>query len=125
VKCFKHPQSEAVGTCKYCSKGVCTECVRDTGIGISCSPECQEEVKSLKALVDRNKQSFPLVAKAHARNAILLALLGLAFVAFSAIARRDAFLFPYLLSFGVIMMFGAMLSFLMARKFSKAMRPQA
>ncbi len=125
MKCFRHPQSEAVGTCKYCFKGVCRECANDTGIGIVCSPECQEEVRSLKVVLDRSKQAFPLAAKSYARNAILLALFGAAFIAFSAIERSDSFMFPFFLSFGAIMVLGAIFSFLMGRKFAKLSRPQA
>jgi hypothetical protein len=125
MRCFRHPQSEAVGTCKYCFKGVCTECAKDTGIGIVCSPQCEEEVKSLQAIVDKSKQVFPLVAKTHGRNAILLALFGVAFFVFSAIARSDSFMFPFLLSFGVIMVIGAIFSFLMARRYAKSSGTQA
>jgi len=122
MKCFRHPQAESVGTCKHCYKGVCTECAKDTGIGLVCSSECHEEVKSLKAIVDRSKQAFPLTARTHTRNAILLALFGTAFMAFGAITISDSFMFPFLLSFGAIMFIGAIFSFLMGRRFAKASR---
>ena len=125
VKCFRHPQSDAVGTCKYCFKGACNECAKDSDVGIVCSPQCEGEVRSLKEMVDRNKQAFPLVAKTHARNAILLTLFAVGFLAFSAIERSDSFLFPFFLSFGAILGIGAIFSFLMGRKFSKASRSQA
>ena len=125
VKCFRHLQSDAVGTCKYCFKGACTECAKDSDVGVVCSPQCEAEVRSLKAMVDRNKQAFPLVAKTHARNAILLALFSAGFLAFSAIERSDSFMFPFLLSFGAIFGLGAVFSFVMGRKFTKASRSQA
>lgn len=125
MKCFSHLQAEAVGTCKYCFKGVCADCAKDTGIGIVCSPQCEEEVRSLKAMTDRSKQAFPLVAKTHGRNAILLALFGVVFIVFGAIERSDSFIFPFLFSFGVLMVIGAIFSFLMARRFTKASRAQA
>jgi hypothetical protein len=124
MKCFRHPQSDAVGSCKYCFKGVCTECAKDTGIGLVCDSQCEEEVRSLKAVVDRSKQAFPLVAKTHARNAVLLTLFGVAFFAFSLVDRSDAFLFPFLLSCGVIMIIGAIFSFLTGRKYAKPSRAQ-
>jgi hypothetical protein len=125
MRCFRHPQTEAVGACKYCFKGVCTDCAKDSGIGIVCSPQCEEEVKSLKAIVDRSKQAFPLVARTHVRNSILLALFGLAFFAFSAVARSDSFMFPFLFSFGLIMGIGAIFSFLMGRRYAKSSGTQA
>jgi hypothetical protein len=78
MKCFRHPQSDAVGACKHCFKGTCSECSKDTGVGIACSPQCEEEVRLLKAIVDRNKQAFALAAKTHGRNSALLVLFGVA-----------------------------------------------
>ena len=56
VKCFKHPENEAVGSCKYCFRGVCPQCARDSGVGLACSETCQAEIKSVHALVERNKK---------------------------------------------------------------------
>ena len=125
MKCFRHPQSDAVGTCKFCFKGTCTECAKDSDVGVVCTPKCEEEVRSLKAMVDRNKQAFPLVARTHARNAILLTLFAVGFLAFSAIERTDSFMFPFFLTFGAIFGLGAIFSFLMGRKFTKASRSEA
>jgi hypothetical protein len=125
MKCFRHPQADAVGTCKHCSKGTCSECSKDTGIGLVCSPQCEVEVRSLKAIMDRNKQAFALVAKAHGRNSALLLLFGIAFVAFSPIERTDPFIFPFLLSTGAIILTGAIFSFLMARRYAKSSGTQA
>jgi hypothetical protein len=122
MKCFRHPQSDAVGACKHCFKGTCSECSKDTGVGIACSPQCEEEVRLLKAIVDRNKQAFALAAKTHGRNSALLVLFGVAFVTFSATERTDPFLFPFLLSTGVIMLIGAIFSFLTGRRYSKPAR---
>lgn len=122
MKCFTHSQSEAVGTCKYCFKGVCTECAKDTGIGIVCSPECHEQVKLVKAMMDRNKQAFPIAAKSHFRNAILLSLFGVLFAAFGIMERSDSFTFRFFLSFAAIMVIGAVFSFLISRKFAKSSR---
>jgi hypothetical protein len=51
VKCFIHPSSEAIGTCKHCSKGTCPACVIDTGHGIACSKPCDEHVLLLASLM--------------------------------------------------------------------------
>jgi hypothetical protein len=115
MKCFKHPQADAVGTCKHCSKGVCGECASDTGFGIVCGPPCQEELRSIKTLLERNKKSYALVAKTHSRNALWLALIGLAFIAFGMIQRGNVFL-PVL---GAIFLLGSVFSFLAARRYAK------
>lgn len=124
MKCFRHPQSDAVGVCKYCFKGACVECVKDTEVGVVCSPKCEEEVRSIKTLMDRSKQAFPLAAKTHLRNSIFITLFALGFLAFSLVDRNDPFMFPFLLSFAVIFSLGALFSFLMSRRFTKASRTQ-
>jgi hypothetical protein len=35
MKRFRHPQIDAVGACKHCFKGACSECSKDTGVGIA------------------------------------------------------------------------------------------
>lgn len=52
VKCFIHPSSEAIGTCKHCSKGTCSACAIDTGHGLACSEPCKEHVLLLASLMD-------------------------------------------------------------------------
>ena len=123
MRCFRHSQSEAVAICKHCSKGVCPECVDDTGFGVVCSPQCKEEVLSLRAMVERNRRSFSLASKSQTRHAALLSLFGVAFVAFSLTERRDSGSFAFFMVFGVIMFVGAALSFLSARKWAKAPQP--
>lgn len=120
MKCFRHSESDAVGTCKYCFKGVCSACANDTGLGVVCSPQCEEEVRAIKSLVDRSKQAFPFAAKTHSRNAVLLCLFGAALIVFGLVARDNSFLFPFLLAFGTIMVLGAFFSVLTGRKYAKS-----
>ena len=119
MKCFRHAQSEAVGICKHCSKGVCSECANDTGFGVVCSPGCKDEVIAIRAMIERNKRAFPIAPKTHARNALFLALFGLAFVTFGLTQRNDWFLLWFLCAIGFIMFLGAIFSFLNARKLAK------
>ena len=48
MRCFYHPEREAVGLCKACSKGLCTSCAVDLGHGIA------EAVTALHSLIARN-----------------------------------------------------------------------
>ena len=125
MKCYRHPQSDAVATCKYCSKGVCTECAKDTGVGIVCSATCEVEVRSLKALEENSKRLLPLASRTHRRNAVLFTLFGAVFITFSLIDRNDSFLFPFLLAAGVVILIGAGFSFLTGRRYAKSVQTQA
>jgi hypothetical protein len=54
MKCFYHPESDAVGICKACAKGVCPACAVDVGGGLACRESCVERVTSLNQLISRN-----------------------------------------------------------------------
>jgi len=59
VKCFYHRETDAVGLCKSCSKGLCGSCATDVGNGLACHDSCVERVRSLNELVDRNIRISP------------------------------------------------------------------
>lgn len=41
MKCFTHPQADAVAQCSQCSKGICTYCAQNVG-GATFCPSCYE-----------------------------------------------------------------------------------
>jgi len=54
MRCFYHHEKEAVGTCKSCGKGLCSDCAVDLGKGLACRERCEEEAKAVIQLIDRN-----------------------------------------------------------------------
>jgi hypothetical protein len=54
MRCFYHHEKETVGQCKSCGKGVCAECAVDLGKGLACHGRCEEQVRALIELIDRN-----------------------------------------------------------------------
>jgi hypothetical protein len=58
MKCYIHKTTDALGTCKSCSKGVCEECAFDTGNGLACKNSCVEEVRAVNEVIERNKQIY-------------------------------------------------------------------
>jgi hypothetical protein len=59
VKCFYHREADAVGSCKACSKGLCGTCAADVGKGLACRDSCEEQVRNINQLVDRNIRVSP------------------------------------------------------------------
>jgi hypothetical protein len=57
MRCFYHSEREAVGLCKYCAKAVCVECAVDLSQGLACRDRCEEKVRALIKLIDRNIES--------------------------------------------------------------------
>src|SRR5262249_52940930 len=56
MHCFYHQDKYAVGVCKSCGKGVCIECAVDLGKGLACRGRCEESVRAITQLIDRNIQ---------------------------------------------------------------------
>lgn len=49
MKCFNHPNSDAVGACLKCGRGVCSECAKVIGGKIICR-ECFSQQKAVEPL---------------------------------------------------------------------------
>ena len=54
MKCFYHNTCDAVGTCKSCGKGLCSECAVDLDRGLACRGRCESAVTDLIALIAQN-----------------------------------------------------------------------
>lgn len=122
MKCFNHFQNEAVGTCKHCFRGVCSECARDTGVGLACSEACENEVKSVHALIERNKKLAAFAPKPYLRNGVMSAIMGGVFIAFGLISKIP-FMQAFLVVFGVVLLCGSALALLNSRKIARAAVP--
>jgi len=77
MRCFNHPDREAVGICKGCSKGLCTDCVVDLGHGIACKGVHEELVETYNTIVTKNARLH-----AAAQRNTLVAPLFYAFMGF-------------------------------------------
>jgi hypothetical protein len=66
MKCFSHNENDAVGICKACNKAVCSQCAIDTGSGIACCSECEQEVLDINKIVSRSKQIYNIGTKGNA-----------------------------------------------------------
>ena len=63
MKCFSHPDRDAVGVCKSCQKGVCGGCAIDLGKGLACRTTCEADVRGLISLIDANMKMSPVGMK--------------------------------------------------------------
>ena len=51
MKCFDHPDSDAIGLCRHCLKGLCSQCAADTGEGLACAGSCEAIVVAMGQMV--------------------------------------------------------------------------
>lgn len=62
MKCFYHQELDAIGICKKCQKGLCSECATDLEHGIACKGKHEKEAGEIEALISRNIKAVPLQA---------------------------------------------------------------
>ena len=79
MKCFYHPQADAVGLCKHCQRGLCPACACERDGGLACRDRHETQVDQVSALIRRNVQvavkSRPLSLIAFAVFVIALIIL--------------------------------------------------
>jgi len=92
MKCFYHAESDAVGTCKYCHKGICKQCAKDIGIGIVCNHDavCETRAIEINNVVDRNVK-FSKNRSFVALYAVFFFILGAFFIYHAATLQHVGF----------------------------------
>jgi hypothetical protein len=74
MNCFEHRQSAAVAACRCCGKGLCPDCVQETGpTSIVCGAACAEEVKRQLDLQNLAARQVGLGARGGANPTYVMA----------------------------------------------------
>lgn len=133
MKCFNHSNADAVGVCKVCSKGICTDCLTDTGSGITCKTMCEEEAAAINKILEYNKSIVfegpntkrmmgnvnKLNKTAHSFNAYLFLVFGAAFFTFyiySTFRYGSSTLFLPIGALGIVFLVFSFFAFRIARR---------
>jgi len=77
MNCFYHPAVPAVGVCKYCQKGLCTECAVDLKHGIACKQH-RAEVNELYDIHFMNNQTAQNMGRVYKQSAVAMSFMGIA-----------------------------------------------
>lgn len=96
MKCYKHPEKDAVGQCKHCYKGICRECSTDLGYGLACKGDHEKDVEFLNALIENNKKVYAQSPKSALLGNLFYLLMGIVFIFFGYQKSK------FLLIFGII-----------------------
>jgi len=116
MKCFYHQDTDAVGICKSCSKGICKDCAVVVGNGIACKGRCEGEVEAINTIFQWSKTSHHKTGSVYSRSAIIWALLGVIFTVYG-IYMIDTSLGYFLIPGGIILCLGAISQFYASQKF--------
>ncbi len=88
MNCYYHPEKPAIGLCKYCQRGLCTDCAAVIDDVIACKSRHEDEVHQLEQLAARHLFQSKRVGSAYTRNTIFYSLVGTLFTAFGLIQYR-------------------------------------
>ena len=117
MRCYYHPSVEAVAGCKNCSRGLCMECAVDVGNGLACRARCENEVRSLNEIIQRNKTAYQKTQSAYVRTAVFYGGLGGLCLLAGVLNWRG---FGWLLMpAGLVFLFAAWLHYSTGRKFER------
>lgn len=118
MKCFVHHEKDAVGACKHCGKGLCTECVVEAKGGVSCRGVCEEHVEALRQLTQRAIGMHPRVSASHSRNAIYVGLSGVVFLSLGLLGEFRELSY-FMIAMAIVSFVGAGLFLRSAAEFKK------
>ncbi len=116
MHCFYHRDLVAVAACKSCGRGLCADCASDVGNGLACRDRCEEQVREVNRIIERNKTAYEKTKGAYARTALFYALVGALFLAAGLVDWRG---FGWVLvPASVIFFFSAWVHFSTGRKYT-------
>ena len=101
MNCYYHPEVPAVAVCKYCQKGLCTECAVDLKHGISCKQH-QAEVNELYDIHFMHKQSAQNTSRVYKQSAVAMSFMGIAGVVGGLVIGRTGII---LMAIGIACIF--------------------
>jgi hypothetical protein len=127
MRCYYHQEKEAVGACKSCGKGLCPDCAADVGKGLACRGRCEEDVRAVVALVDRNIKLSPQMAgrlessrKVISSAALFNVVVGCIFVGWGFLQGAR---FGFLVILGFCFLVYGVFGLFQARRTAKAGKP--
>jgi D-arabinose 1-dehydrogenase-like Zn-dependent alcohol dehydrogenase len=100
--CFKHPEKDAIGTCKYCHRGICMDCTTDLEHGLACKGVHEEYVNTLHNIVMQSAKIYSNTPKTIYAAPVFFGFMGLVFLWFGLVNGDGLTDFATLLGFGFV-----------------------
>ncbi|HEY5731518.1 MAG TPA: hypothetical protein VIS72_15835, partial [Anaerolineales bacterium] len=80
--CFHHPDKPAVGLCKHCQRGLCTDCEALVEDVLACKDRHEGQVRALEEMTRLNILKSKRTRSDYLRNTVFYGTIGLLFTAF-------------------------------------------
>jgi len=84
MNCFKHADRPALGLCKSCGKGLCSECLVEVpdGLACKCKNQCEDRVNLINQIINNNQKVLSAANVQVKSSGIFILLLGILFCLF-------------------------------------------
>ena len=102
MRCFNHPEKEAVGICKSCQRGLCPECATDLGHGLACAGKHEQEVNTLKTIIDQSARIYEVTPKTRNAAPLFFGFMGAVFAGYGLYNGGDTTDFSVVMGAGFI-----------------------
>lgn len=116
--CYYHADRPAVGTCKHCKRGLCTECAVVVDDVLACRDRHEEQVSRSEKAAIRVILQAERAGAGYVRSGIFYGLAGAAFAVLGIIQLRFLGLQAvFFILVGLFLLYAAAANFLEARRF--------
>lgn len=118
MNCYYHPEKSAIALCKYCQRGLCSECAAHAGDSLACKGLHEEQVRAMEALMQKNILQSKRVGSDYLRNTIFYGVVGILFTAFGISQLKWMGLQAIVyLAIGLALLWAAAANYLESRKY--------
>lgn len=126
LNCFHHPDKPAIGLCKYCQRGLCSDCaalVSSTPFNpsdnvLACKDRHEGQVRALEEMTRLNVLKSKRTRADYIRNTVFYGTVGLLFTAFGVSQFRwlglQAVVYAVI---GLALLYAALANYLESRKY--------
>ena len=116
--CYYHPDKPAVGLCKHCQRGLCSDCAALVDDVLACKDRHEGQVRELVELNKQNVLKSKRAGSDYVRNTIFYGTVGVLFTAFgvSQIKWLGLQAVVYLI-IGLALSWAALANYLESRKY--------
>ncbi len=118
MNCYYHPNELALGICRHCQRGLCTNCTSEVDDSLACKDRHEEQVRVIETVTQRSLLQSERLGSAYRRNAIFYFLVGILFAGFGLyqigwMGVQGVFLF----AIGFFLLYAATTNYLESRKY--------
>jgi hypothetical protein len=61
MNCFYHPDTPALGICRWCQRGICTACIAEAGGGLACLNRHEPQVQRMGKMMRENTSALAIM----------------------------------------------------------------